>query len=54
MKAVVLTPRGPFSLAASLRFLEGFTPTPYRGGRDGVLRLAFPSDDGHCTVTAAV
>ncbi|MFF8196716.1 DNA-3-methyladenine glycosylase 2 [Streptomyces bobili] len=54
MKAVVLTPRGPFSLAASLRFLEGFTPAPYRQGHDGVLRLAFVSDDGQGTVTAAV
>ncbi|MDJ1130585.1 DNA-3-methyladenine glycosylase family protein [Streptomyces iconiensis] len=54
MKAVVLTPTGPFSLMASLRFLEGFTPASYRGGHDGVLRLAFPSDDGQVTVTAAV
>lgn len=54
MKAVVLTPRGSFSLLASLRFLEGFTPARYEGGHDGVLRLAFPSDDGRFTVTAAV
>ncbi|NWF31328.1 DNA-3-methyladenine glycosylase 2 family protein [Streptomyces sp. PKU-EA00015] len=54
MKAVVLTPRGPFSLAAGLRFLEGFTPARYQGGHDGVLRLAFPADDGRFTVTAAV
>ncbi|MFI5682946.1 DNA-3-methyladenine glycosylase 2 [Streptomyces sp. NPDC051636] len=54
MKAVVLTPRGPFSLAASLRFLEGFTPARYEGGHDGVLRLAFPSDDGRFTVASAV
>ncbi|MGW7459652.1 DNA-3-methyladenine glycosylase family protein [Streptomyces sp. NPDC054797] len=54
MTAVVLTPRGPFSLAAGLRFLEGFAPAPDSGGRDGTLRLAFPSDDGRFTVTAAV
>ncbi|MFF4353772.1 hypothetical protein [Streptomyces sp. NPDC001530] len=54
MKAVVLTPRGPFSLAASLRFLEGFTPARYEGGHDGVLRLAFPSDGGRFTATATV
>ncbi|MFI2371596.1 DNA-3-methyladenine glycosylase family protein [Streptomyces sp. NPDC018833] len=54
MSAVVLTSRGPFSLVASLRFLEGFTPARYEGGYDRVLRLAFPSDDGRFTVTAAV
>ncbi|MGR4878257.1 DNA-3-methyladenine glycosylase family protein [Streptomyces sp. LARHCF249] len=54
MAAVVFTPRGPFSLAAGLRFLEGFTPAPYHGGQDGTLRLAFPTDDGRFTVTAAV
>ncbi|MFD7710206.1 DNA-3-methyladenine glycosylase family protein [Streptomyces sp. NPDC059786] len=55
MTAVVLTARGPFSLTAALRFLKTFTPACYTGGRrDGVLRLAFPSDDGRFTVTAAV
>ncbi|MGP8304150.1 hypothetical protein ACTPOK_40855 [Streptomyces inhibens] len=53
MTAIVITPRGPFSLAASMRFLEGFTPAGYRDGSDGrVLRLAFPADDGHSTVSA--
>ncbi|GGV27609.1 hypothetical protein GCM10010182_58040 [Actinomadura cremea] len=54
MTAVTITPSGPFSLEASLRFLEGFTPASYDdvGGR--VLRLAFPADDGHSTVAAAV
>ncbi|NUK33144.1 DNA-3-methyladenine glycosylase 2 family protein [Streptomyces lunaelactis] len=52
---VVITPRGPFSLAASLRFLEGFTPAGYRDASDGrVLRLAFPADDGRSTVSAEV
>ncbi|OKK21809.1 hypothetical protein AMK16_00520 [Streptomyces sp. CB00455] len=44
MRAAVLTPRGPFSLAASLRFLEGFTPAPYGQGHEPVL---------HAAVTAA-
>ena len=39
---IVLVPRGPFSLAASSRFLSGFRPARYRGQDDGVLRLAFP------------
>ncbi|MFE2428997.1 DNA-3-methyladenine glycosylase family protein [Streptomyces sp. NPDC059373] len=55
MTAIVVTPRGPFSLAASLRFLEGFTPAGYRDASDGrVLRLAFPTDDGRSTVSAEV
>ncbi|GAA1699969.1 DNA-3-methyladenine glycosylase family protein [Streptomyces yatensis] len=54
MTAVSLTPAGPFSLAASVRFLEGFTPASYSGTADEVLRLAFPADDGHSTVAAAV
>jgi DNA-3-methyladenine glycosylase II len=39
-----LTPAGPFSLAASTRFLEGFAPAAYDGGAgdDEPLRLAFP------------
>ncbi|MBD3006696.1 DNA-3-methyladenine glycosylase [Streptomyces sp. 5-10] len=54
MTAVALTPSGPFSLAASMRFLEGFTPANYQGTADWVLRLAFPADDGHSTVAVAV
>ncbi|AEM80939.1 DNA-3-methyladenine glycosylase family protein [Streptomyces violaceusniger] len=54
MTAVSLTPAGPFSLAASVRFLAGFTPASYSGTADEVLRLAFPADDGHSTVAAAV
>jgi DNA-3-methyladenine glycosylase II len=37
-----LTARGPFSLAASTRFLEGFTPAGYTGATDQPLELAFP------------
>ncbi|WP_030372136.1 DNA-3-methyladenine glycosylase family protein [Streptomyces rimosus] len=54
MSAVAIAPQGPFSLAASVRFLENFTPSRYRKAPDEVLRLAFPSDDGHTTVAAAV
>lgn len=54
MTAVALTPSGPFSLAASVRFLEGFTPASYQGAADDVLHLAFPADDGHSTVAVAV
>lgn len=39
---IVLVPRGPFSLAASSRFLSEFRPARYRGTDEGVLRLAFP------------
>ncbi|MET7617383.1 DNA-3-methyladenine glycosylase 2 family protein [Streptomyces sp. NPDC005408] len=55
MTAIAITPRGPFSLAASMRFLEGFTPAGYRDASDGRgLRLAFPADDGYSTVSAEV
>lgn len=36
-----LTPVGPFSLAASTRFLEEFAPAAYRQGAHGHLHLAF-------------
>src|ERR1035441_4600904 len=42
METFTLVPRGPFSLAASIKFLEGFTPAAYRGSADDVLELAFP------------
>jgi DNA-3-methyladenine glycosylase II len=52
---IAITPRGPFSLAASSRFLEGFAPARYHGpASDGAIRLAFPADNGHSTVGAAV
>ncbi len=42
-----LTPRGPYSFAASLEFLEGFAPAAYRGsGHGGHLHLAFVADGG--------
>ena len=38
----LLTARGPFSLAASTRFLEGFTPAAYTGTVGQPLEMAFP------------
>jgi len=37
-----LRPRGPFSLEASTRFLEGFAPAAYSSTDAGHLHLAFP------------
>ncbi|GAB3323019.1 DNA-3-methyladenine glycosylase [Geodermatophilus aquaeductus] len=37
---IALPVRGPFDLAQSARFLEGFAPARHRGAPDGVLRLA--------------
>ena len=55
MAAITITPRGPFSLAASARFLEGFAPARYPGhAPDGAIRLAFPADDGVSAAGAAV
>ncbi len=54
MPALTLTARGPFSLAAGIRFLEGFTPAGYDDAADGVLRLAFPADNGSSVIGAAV
>jgi DNA-3-methyladenine glycosylase II len=42
METFTLVPRGPFSLAAGISFLEGFTPAAYSGPQDAVLDLAFP------------
>ena len=55
METFTLVPRGPFSLAASIRFLEGFTPASYsgRGGRQ-VLELAFPVEGSWRTVGVRV
>ncbi|WP_218007242.1 hypothetical protein [Microtetraspora fusca] len=55
MSAASFTPKGPYSLASSIRFLECFTPASCSHATDGVLRLAFPADDGRgvigCTVS---
>jgi DNA-3-methyladenine glycosylase II len=39
-----LVPQGPFSLAASAAFLEGFSPAAYRPAEVGHLHLAFVPD----------
>src|ERR1700727_1698003 len=42
METFRLVPRGPFSVTASIRVLEGFTPAAYGGSADSALELAFP------------
>jgi DNA-3-methyladenine glycosylase II len=44
MSTFELVPAGPFSLAASAEFLEGFGPAAYRGVEGGHLHLAFVPD----------
>ena len=47
METFTMSPRGPFSLAASIQFLEGFTPAGDSGPQaasDAVLELAFPME----------
>lgn len=41
-----IKPVGPYSLAASIRFLEGFVPAAYEGRRTDRLSLAFVADGG--------
>ena len=54
----LLEPVGPFSLAASIRFLEGFTPAGYTGEApltdDPHLHLAFPAEGDWRTVGVCV
>ena len=54
METFTLVPRGAFSLAASIRFLEGFTPASYSNASDGVLELAFPAEGSWRTVGVRV
>src|ERR1700737_3738941 len=54
METFTLVPGGPFSLAASIKFLEGFTPATYRGPADGVLELAFAVEGSWQTVGVRV
>lgn len=42
MTTFTLAARGPYSLAASTRFLEGFTPADHTGAAGQPLELAFP------------
>jgi DNA-3-methyladenine glycosylase II len=44
MSTFELVPRGPFSLAASAAFLEGFSPAAHRAAGEGHLHLAFVPD----------
>jgi DNA-3-methyladenine glycosylase II len=50
----VLPARGPFSLAASARFLEGFGPAAFDGAAGRPLELAFPVDGVWQTVGVRV
>ena len=54
METFTLVPRGPFSLAESIKFIEGFTPASYSGAADGVLELAFPVEGSWQTVGVQV
>lgn len=47
-------PRGPFSLAASANFLEGFTPAAYEGAPQGHVHLAFTVDGTGDAVGACI
>jgi DNA-3-methyladenine glycosylase II len=50
MQEFTLMARGPFSLAASTRFLEGFTPAAFSAPLDRPLELAFPVEGTWQTV----
>lgn len=56
-RSFLLDPEGPYDLAASVRFLEGFTPAAYAPNDDPGLRIAFPVDGtwepGGALVTSA-
>jgi DNA-3-methyladenine glycosylase II len=52
MRTFTLQALGPSSLAASTRFLEGFTPARYAGAADQALELAFPAEGNWQTVGA--
>jgi DNA-3-methyladenine glycosylase II len=52
--AIRITPKGPFSLAASARFLEGFAPATYGGAPEGHVHLAFPVEGTWASVGVCV
>jgi DNA-3-methyladenine glycosylase II len=54
METFTMVPRGPFSLASSIRFLEGFTPAAYASVGEAVLDLAFPAEGSWETVGVRV
>ena len=47
-------PEGPYSLAASAKFLEGFAPAAYEGSEAGYLHLTFVADGGEDAVGVCV
>ncbi len=49
-----LRPAGPYSLAASVRFLEGFAPAAYEGNEAGHLHMAFVAVGGEEAVGVCV
>ena len=49
-----IRPLGPYSLAASIKFLEGFTPAAYKGNEAGHLHMAFVADGGEAAVGVCV
>ncbi len=53
-RIVELSATGPFSLAASIRFLEGFAPAGTHAGGQQALKLAFPVEGGWRTAGAIV
>jgi DNA-3-methyladenine glycosylase II len=54
LSSLRIAPKGPFSLEASTRFLEGFTPAGYEAGASGHLHIAFPVDGSWETVGVCV
>jgi 3-methyladenine DNA glycosylase/8-oxoguanine DNA glycosylase len=54
MTTLELVPRGPFSLAASAAFLEGFSPAAYRAAGKGHLHLAFVPDGEEAAAGALI
>lgn len=54
MTTFTLTAQGPFALASSITFLEGFTPASYDGTSDRALELAFPAEGDWQTVGVRV
>jgi DNA-3-methyladenine glycosylase II len=54
LSSLRIAPKGAFSLEASTRFLEGFTPAGYEGRTPGHLHIAFPVDGSWETVGACV
>jgi len=54
VRSFELQARGPFSLAASRRFLEGFAPAAYAGQAGQHLDLAFPVEGDWRTVAVRI